>query len=197
MVRLPVVLGIVVGLAIPLFAHAAVAAAPKPKPATGAGAPIDADTLPKNSADAVTTIRWLDTNGKYQLEVQNTSGIGYIDTFNWSPPPSLTITAITSAEGGHCSLVGGNIHCSTKLAPPKCTCEGGGVLTVNFTANGDKPTYANGYWTYYGVEGSYLQIQTVTPVPYHIPSFLSSTATDLPLCAAGKSSTKAHPCSKT
>ena len=46
-------------------------------------------------------------------------------------------------------------------------------MTVNFTATGLQPTYANGYWTSYGVEGGYLQIGTMTSVPYHIPSFIS------------------------
>jgi hypothetical protein len=36
----------------------------------------------------------------YQLEVQNTSGIGYINAFSWDPPVNLTITAVTSSEGG-------------------------------------------------------------------------------------------------
>jgi hypothetical protein len=154
---------------------------------------VDPDTLPKGSADAVTVVRWL-SPGLYQLEVQNTSGIGFIDSFNWVPPANMTITAVTSSEGGQCALVGGDIHCSGKITPPSCTCEPGGDLTVNFTATGLSPTYANGYWTYYGIEGSYLQIETMTPVPYHIPSFSSGQNLDLPVCKKGQTSTKKNPC---
>ena len=49
-------------------------------------------------ADSVETIRFLG-DGKYQLEVQNTSDIGYLNTFEWHPPPGMTVTAVTSAEG--------------------------------------------------------------------------------------------------
>jgi len=125
---------------------------------------------------ATTTIRWL-SPGKYQLEVGNTSDIGFIDTFLWVPPPGMTITAITSSEAARCALAGGQISCTTRLAPPACTCETGGTMTVNFTAVGIQPTYANGYWTSYGVEGAYLQIEAMTTVPYHIPSFISGPNT--------------------
>jgi hypothetical protein len=152
----------------------------------------DPNTLGKGSADAVTVVTWL-SPGKYMLDVQNTSGIGFINQFTWVPPLGLTITAVTSSEGGRCSLVGGNIQCNGKVAPPTCTCRAGGELTVNFTATGLEPTFANGYWTYHGFSGDYLQIQQMTPVPYHIPSFLP-TGADLPLCKKGQTSTKANPC---
>jgi hypothetical protein len=126
--------------------------------------------------------------------VENTSGVGYIDAFNWVPPTNLTVTGVTSSEGGKCGLVGGDIRCSGKMAPPKCTCSAGGELTVNFTAKGLEPTFANGYWTYYGIVGSYLQIEKVTPVPYHIPSAQPEPGADLPLCKKGHASTKAKPC---
>jgi hypothetical protein len=193
-----VVVTLVVGLFLALLSvHGAGAAAPKPRAVPQNTAPIDADSLPKGAADAVTTIRWLNNTGSYQLEVQNTSAIGYLDTFEWTPPPNLTVTSVTGSSGGKCALQNGEIQCTGKLIPPKCTCEGGGLLTVNFTATGDNPTFANGYWTYYGLEGSYLHIETVTPVPYHIPSFLSGASADLPVCAKGKTSTKAHPCTTT
>ena len=151
-----------------------------------------------NQTDAVTIFRFLDPSvGKYQIEVQNTSGIGYINTFNWVPPPSMTITAITSSEGGRCTLVGGDIACvggKKGLAPPKCTCLSGGEMTVNFTATGNAPTFNGQFWTYYGIVGSHTDITSMTPVPYHIPSFLSSQAPDLPLCAKGEKSTSAKPC---
>ena len=132
--------------------------------------------------------------GRYQLDVQNTSGIGYINQFTWVPPPNLLVTAVTSSEGGKCLLVGGSIQCNGKVAPPDCTCKAGGDLTVTFTAKGLEPTFANGYWTYYGIVGAYLQIQQMTPVPYHIPSALPKLGLDLPLCKKGQKSTKARPC---
>jgi len=151
-----------------------------------------------NQTDAVTIFRFLDPSaGKYQLEIQNTSGIGFINTFNWVPPAGMTITAITSSEGGRCTLVGGDISCvagKKGIAPPKCTCEAGGAMTVNFTATGDQPTFNGQYWTYYGVVGSRTDITSMTPVPYHIPSFLSPALPDIPICAKGTKSTTAHPC---
>ena len=152
----------------------------------------DPNTLGKGAADAVTVVSWV-SPGKYELDVQNTSGIGYINQFTWVPPASLTVTAITSSEGGKCSLVGGSIQCNGKIAPPNCTCLPGGDLTVTFTAKGLEPTFANGYWTYYGIVGAYLQIQQMTPVPYHIPSALPQGA-DLPLCKKGQKPTKSTPC---
>jgi hypothetical protein len=154
-----------------------------------------------NATDAVTIIRFLDPTGhppKYQLEIENTSGIGYINTFNWVPPANMTITAITSTSGGRCALVSGHIACKggeKGIAPPKCTCLAGGVMVVNFTATGNEPTFNGQYWTYYGIVGSYTQITSMTPVPYHIPSFLPTTAADLPLCKKGQTSTAANPCS--
>lgn len=150
------------------------------------------NAVSRGSADAVTVVSWIAPK-TYQLDVQNTSGIGFIDEFTWSPPVGLTITAIKSTEGGKCSLVGADIQCKGKLQPPACTCQAGGDLTVIFTANGLEPTFANGYWTYYGVVGAQLQIQQMTPVPYHIPSTIP-VSRDLPLCKKGQKSTKARPC---
>ena len=149
------------------------------------------------ATDAVTIVRFLDPmRGLYQIEVDNTSGIGYINTFDWVPPPNMTITAITSTEGGHCALNNGNISCvggKKGLAPPKCTCLAGGSMTVNFTATGNSPTFNGQYWTYYGVVGSWTHITSMTPVPYHIPSFLTP-GVDLPICKAGQKSTGTNPC---
>jgi hypothetical protein len=153
----------------------------------------DPNTLGRGAADAVTVVSFLGS-GRYQLDVQNTSGIGYINQFTWVPPPALTVTAVTSSEGGKCQLVGGSIQCNGKVAPPSCTCLPGGDLTVIFTAKGLDPTFANGYWTYYGIFGAYLQIQQMTPVPYHIPSAIPKLGQDLPLCKKGQKSTKARPC---
>ena len=168
---------------------APVVAAPDPEP-SGArtGAP-----------DALTILRILDrTQHKYQIEIENTSGIGYINTFNWLPPNQMTIVAITSTEGGHCTLINNAISCrggKKGIAPPVCTCLAGGSMLVNFIASGMEPTFNGDYWTSYLNIGSYTQITSMTPVPYHIPSVLPSELSDLPLCAKGQTSTKAKPCS--
>jgi hypothetical protein len=152
------------------------------------------------ATDAVTVVRSLDPRaGLYQIEVDNTSGIGYINTFNWVPPPGMTITAVTSSEGGRCHLANGMIGCTGAkkgIAPPICTCRTGGKMTVTFRASGNGPTWNGQWWTYYGVVGGYTQITSMTPVPYYIPSFLSPSAleADVPLCAKGQVATKTKPC---
>jgi hypothetical protein len=147
------------------------------------------------ATDADTVVHFLDPmRGLYQIEVFNTSGIGYINTFDWVPPPGMTVTAITSTSGGHCAIDGaGAISCTAGgkgIAPPKCTCLAGGSLTVNFTASGNAPVYNGQYWTYYGVVGDWTHITSMTPVPYHIPSFLTP-GVDLPICGS-----KVHPSEK-
>lgn len=193
---------IVLLVLIPTVLLAAVgpAAAAKPKKQGATAAPIPVSLFEDPSgiragADSVETIRLLG-DGKYQLEIQNTSDIGYLNTFVWNPPPGMTVTAVTSSEGGRCQLRGGSIACTgggKGLTPPQCTCIPGGFLTVNFTATGLAPTISNGVVTHYGLVGSTFQITSVTPVPYHIPSFLSP-GVDLPACAKGQTATKAKPC---
>jgi hypothetical protein len=151
------------------------------------------------ATDAVTIIRPLNPMaGKYQVEVENTSDIGYINTFNWVPPNEMTIIAITSTKGGTCHLTNNVIMCTGAkhgIAPPKCTCHAGGRMTVNFTATGCSPTFNGHWWTYRGC-GSSTDITSMTPVPYHIPSYQSAQAdfSDLPLCAPGTQPTDADPC---
>jgi hypothetical protein len=178
----------------------------KAKPCTTAPAPVAAAPDPEptgqrtGAPDALTILRVLDrTQHKYQIEVENTSGIGYINTFNWLPPDQMTITVITSTEGGHCTLVNNAISCRSGkkgIAPPVCTCLAGGSMLVNFIASGMEPTFNGDYWTSYLNSGSYTQITSMTPVPYHIPSVQPSVVGDLPLCAQGQASTAAKPCSK-
>ena len=144
------------------------------------------------ATDADTVVHFLDPmKGLYQIEVFNTSGIGYINTFDWVPPPNMTVTAITSTSGGRCYINGsGAISCTASgkgIQPPKCTCLAGGELVINFTATGNEPVFNGQYWTYYGIVGDWTHITSMTPVPYHIPSFLTP-GVDLPVCG-----TKAHP----
>jgi hypothetical protein len=188
MKRAMIVIAVLMVLIAPASSFANTTPAPPPS--------IDGDTLPKNSTDANWTLRWLGS-GKYELLVQNTSGIGYINSFDWSPPLGMTLTKVTSSPGGKCSVVQNDIACKAKLKPPKCTCLPGGSITIDFTAKSIDPKTAVA--TSYGAVGSYLVIKSLTPVPYHIPSELSGSSNpgaDLPVCKKGQTSTKANPCTK-
>ena len=121
-------------------------------------------------------------------------------TLDWVPPNEMTITAITGSQGGTCHLANNMLMCTggkhkEGLAPPKCTCRHGGVMTVDFTATGDSPTFNGHWWTYYGI-WSQTDITSMTPVPYQIPSYQNpqTNFADLPLCDPGTQSTDAHPC---
>lgn len=158
----------------------------------------DPDQGAKQGNDAVVVVRQL-PHGHYELLVQNTSGIGWIDSFQWVPPAGMRVTAITKSSLGKCSVAAGAISCTAKLQPPKCTCRPGGSMTIDFTASGRDPTTLDGHPLTLGVVGSYLRIGKMTPVPYHIPSWIGGVGNDradVPVCKAGQKSTKAHPCTK-
>jgi hypothetical protein len=110
-------------------------------------------------------------HGRYQLKVGNTSGIGSIDSFTWSPPSGLTITGVTGANGATCALAAnGSIACRGKLAPPTCLCEtNGGAVLIDFTASGLKPTEVNGHPVYSMLGNGHTRIMKMTPIPYLIP----------------------------
>ena len=153
-----------------------------PNPDTGVSNPDVADQGPRVcGCDADTVMHYIDPmTGKYELVIYNTSAIGYINSVNWLPPAGLTVTAITGMTGGSCTLDSGDISCTASgagLAPPICTCRTGGTMIVDFTATGDAPTFNGSWWTYYGLVGSYMQITSMTPVPYHIPSFITPPKT--------------------
>jgi hypothetical protein len=105
-------------------------------------------------------------NGKYQLVVGNTSGIGLINSFRWTPPAGLTITAVTKVSGGRCELSkDGSISCSGRLQRPTCLCgDAGGVLRVAFTGSGLKPTEVDGHKVYQALLEGHLRITRMTPV---------------------------------
>ena len=125
----------------------------------------------------------------YQVEVQNTNPTSFIKSFDWTPPSGLTVTAVTGSQGGTCKLDGaGGISCTGKATPATCSGCVGASMLVNFTATGLEPTYANGYWTYYGVVGG---VQVTGTIPIQKPSF-----GDLPVCKKGQKSTKKNPCVK-
>jgi len=135
----------------------------------------------------VMVVRILSTD-HYQVEVQNTNPHSFIKSFDWSPPGGLTVTAVTTAQGGTCKLDGlGGISCAGKALPSTCDGCVGSSMVVNFTATGLEPTFANGFWTYYGVVGG-VQITGTTPIQ-------KPTFSDLPTCAKGKKSTPSHLCS--
>lgn len=124
----------------------------------------------------------------YQIEVQNGDPSSFIKSFAYTPPDGLTVTAVTGVKGGSCSLTDGTMSCSGKIVPPSCSTCIGASMVVNFTATGLEPTYADGYYTYYGVLGG---VAITGTIPVEKPTF-----SDLPLCGKGKTSTKAHPCAK-
>jgi hypothetical protein len=131
------------------------------------------------------TVRVLSTDS-YQVEVDNTNPTKFIKSFDWAPPSGVTVTKITSTSGGTCTLDGnGGITCKGTIYPPDCQCAGGGMI-VDFSAKGREPTFANGYWTYYGFVGG-VTVTGTAPAK-------STAFSDLPVCGKGKKSTKAHPC---
>jgi len=148
------------------------------------------------SPDATTVIRYLAPKaGIYQIELENTSAVGYINTFAWIPPAGLTVTAVTKTTGGRCHLVGNEIDCTGGkhgIAPPVCICRAGGFMTVTFTAAGYSPKFNGHYWTYYGI-GSDTRITSMTPVSYHIPATMAQVP-DLPVCDLGTQPSDDHPC---
>ena len=147
-------------------------------------------------SDATTIVRYLSPQaGTYQLEVENTSGIGYINSFTWASPGKLQITTLTHTVGGSCQLVSNTIVCTGAkqgIAPPSCSCHAGGRMTVDFTATGNAPQFTGRYWIYYGLESDTV-ITSMTPTHIAIPSFVTGQA-DLPLCDPGTQPTVAHPC---
>jgi len=161
---------------------------------------IDPGVLSRNGSDVSTVIRALGPSPgaaagtrRYQLEVTNTSSIGFITSFSWDPPPGTTVVEITASSKGTCTVSNGEIVCQASLHPPTCTCKGdGGRMTIDFTARGEasKPGHAHG-----GV-GASLNVLTQTPVPYVIPSSVQrpSDANDLPYCKSGERSTPRKPC---
>jgi len=139
----------------------------------------DPDQSLKGDAAGMTVVRHIGGD-RYELLVQNTSDIGFINTFEWSPPAGLRITGVSSSSTGRCALVNGGIGCAATLRPPRCTCNGsGGAVTIRFTAQ-ELPGARAGV--------AHLTIRAMSPVPYIIPSHLGENLGDLPVCKSGQSS---------
>jgi hypothetical protein len=118
-----------------------------------------------SGSDTNVIFRYL--NGKYQLEILNTSGIGYLNGFTWTPSPGWSVTSIKKATGASCSLTpAGKISCAGNVEPPKCLCSGdGGNVVIEFAAA--PTTKTHGFL--FGGSAAQFKITKMTPVPYLIP----------------------------
>jgi hypothetical protein len=122
---------------------------------------------------AETIIRPLN-RGQYEVYVLNTSGIGFIDGFTWSPAPGWTITAIAKATGANCKLTGGGPTCAGRVLPPSCKGDGGSVtIKLDVKVNASP---ASAQVSSYGAVRAKLRITHMTAVPYLIPGTPSELA---------------------
>jgi hypothetical protein len=119
-----------------------------------------------SGADTNVVFRYL--NGSYELQVLNTSGIGYVNGFTWTPSPGWSVKSIKKAIGADCSVTrhGKMIHCTGTIRPPSCLCTGdGGIVSIKFTA---APTKQEAGYLF-GGSASQFKVTKMTPVPYIIP----------------------------
>jgi hypothetical protein len=126
-----------------------------------------------SNGDATAVLRPLG-QGKYELEIQNTSRIGYIKSFRWTPPPKLKILTVTSSSRGKCAVgATGDIVCASTLPPPKCLCRpSGGSVTIEFTTPPTVVLHIQGHAVNPGVLGARLQIVAMTAIHYLVPATL-------------------------
>jgi hypothetical protein len=163
-------------------------------PTTGAFAPITVakpniplvggvflgDPTADTGGDLQVVLTSLPGKNHYKLTFANTSGIGYIDAFQWFPPPGVRVLRVTGETAGSCELVGltgfggnqfktvvlhPNITCrGVRMKPPTCTCKAdGGEASVSFVAT-DNP----------GLSGV-ARVMAMTPVLNVIPSYVQET----------------------
>jgi len=114
-----------------------------------------------------TNVRFAYLKNSYQLEVLNTSGIGYLDGFTWTPSPGWSVTRIKKVNGASCKLTpAGKIACTGSVDPPTCLCAAdGGDVSIEFTA---APTKKNAGYLF-GGSAAQFKVTKMTPVPYLIP----------------------------
>jgi hypothetical protein len=119
-----------------------------------------------SGSDTNVVFRYL-SGTSYQLEVLNTSGIGYLNRFSWQPSPGWSVTGINKTTGAACSLsAAGKIVCKGSVHPPSCLCGAdGGTVTIRFTA---APTKKDAGYLF-GGSAAQFKIDKMTPVPYIIP----------------------------
>lgn len=132
----------------------------QPNPDTGA-----VQLIHLSGSDTNLVFRYL--NGSYQLQVLNTSGIGYLNGFTWVPSAGWKVTKIKSSSGASCTLTtAGKVSCKGSVQPPTCLCtDDGGSVIVNFTAS---PTTKKSGYLFGGAPWQF-KITKMTPVPYIIP----------------------------
>jgi hypothetical protein len=115
----------------------------------------------------------------------------------------MQIEGVLKTTRGACRLSRGTLVCTAVLAPPKCSCQPGGSMTVDFVAHLAPPTTSvvsrsvggGSFKTetvphvHVGIVNGVVEVDAMTPVPYKIPSVVGkeSPQEDLPLCA------RAHP----
>ena len=164
-----------VGRLAPLVAMLTVASLGGP---AGASARHHPKPIPENTQaspgaqNTFTLVRLSDRD--WQLYVENTNYQRFIDVFNWEPPAGLTIRAVSTVEGGTCTLENGAINCSGAIAPASCfTCEGAG-MTINFV--GESYHYS------YGWQPGILNVTQTSKFP------------DVRRCKKGQTSKKSCPC---
>jgi len=164
----------------------------------------DPDEFDRSGENVNDTVDYLGKN-TWRLVVQNVGSIGFINSFSWWAP-NFRVTKVLKTSSGSCSvkdiksfvteygnLPEGTIECAGfAIAPPKCSCEGGGTASVTFEGHSDVSTPGVSY----GVANSRIELGNLTLVPYHIPSYIGaeSNVEDLPLCTKGQTSSKSHPC---
>jgi hypothetical protein len=206
----------------------------RPNPVTHVIYGIDPDQEPESSADDTSVLRSLPDH-RFQLLVTNTSDTGSINEFSWLPPGGMEVVRVLGSSTGQCTLssqgnwdplapAGPNsivnsaareIICKVTLPPPKCSCQSGATVRVNFVAN-YKATDSraavvstrlgpHGHFVsqasstvHFGSVNSWVEIDSMTPAPYKIPSYVGgeSNQEDLPLCSRGQLTTSTTPCSR-
>jgi hypothetical protein len=136
-------------------------------------ATLEGDQNIVDNSDATAVLRPLG-GGKYELEIQNTSRIGYINSFQWTPPPKMKILAVTSSSRGKCTVnSAGNIACASTLPPPKCLCRpSGGSVTIDFTTPPTVVLKIQGHTVNPGILGARLRIVAMTPIHYLVAATL-------------------------
>jgi hypothetical protein len=133
-----------------------------PPPVHQPGEPADPDSLNKGGPDVSWAVRWLG-NGRFALEITNTSAIGFVDQIDWKPPNGDRIESVGHSTAGSCSVANGRVSCNgLRLKPPTCLCKPGGSATVIFTMVTPNPRG--------GLVTGRMRILAMTPVPYIIPS---------------------------
>jgi hypothetical protein len=101
---------------------------------------------------------------RYRLRVLNTSGIGILKGFDWTPPPGSKIDSIKSVSGATCKLQSATrVSCTGSVSAPSCLCKGdGGAVTIEVV-------FASPLKQHEGTGGAKVAITAMTPFPYLIP----------------------------